>query len=312
LAAVALCVMAGVLMTATVRAQEGDLPSLRLLALQLVNEERTSRQLKPLSLAYELMEAAQSHADDMLRRNYYSHHSPEGASVGDRFKAAGGDPWLLTAENIAKCEGCKPPVSEAYVRQMHEGWMNSPGHRANILREGLTEFGYGLIIGEGEKLYAVQTFAGPGTPQGDDAGADSNVLSAAEQLDVALREINRARRANGRPALGASKALSEAARNMLPPPGDAEFEVQRNRDLYEAVPPSSQNDWAQLTAVVASCGGCGTKPVRPDVTYFTGQWLGDSRYRDMLMKADVTHLGFAVAANGRGKKIGVGLLGRQN
>jgi uncharacterized protein YkwD len=299
-------------MTASVRAQETALPSLRLLALKLVNEERTSRQLKPLSLTHELMEAAQSHADDMLRRDYYSHYSPEGASVGDRFKAAGGDPWLLTAENIAKCEGCKPPAGEGYVRQMHEGWMNSPGHRANILREGLTEFGYGLVIGDGGKLYAVQTFAGPGTPQGDDAGADPKVISAAEQLDVALQEINRARRANGRPALGASQALSEAARHMLPGPDDAEFEVQRNRDLYEAVPSASQSDWAQLTAVVASCGGCGTEPVRSDVTYFTGQWLGDSRYRDMLMKADATHLGFAVAANGRGKKIGVGLLGRQH
>ena len=168
------------------------------------------------------------------------------------------------------------------------------------------------MIGDGGKLYAVQTFACPGTPQDDDAGSDPKLISAAEQLDVALKEINRARRATGRLALGASQALSQAARNMLPRPDDAEFEVERNRDLYEAVPPASQSDWAQLTAVVASCGGCGTEPVRPDVTYFTGQWLGDSRYREMLMKADATHLGFAIAANGRGKKIGVGLLGRQH
>ena len=73
LAGVALSVMVGVLMSASVRAQETALPSLRLLALQLVNEERTSRQLKPLSLTHALMEAAQSHADDMLRRDYYSH-----------------------------------------------------------------------------------------------------------------------------------------------------------------------------------------------------------------------------------------------
>jgi uncharacterized protein YkwD len=268
--------------------------------------------LKPLSLTPELTEAAQSHAADMLRRDYYSHYSPEGESVGDRFKAAGGDPWLLTAENIAKCEGCKPPVGEGYVRQMHDGWMNSPGHRANILRKGLTEFGYGLVIGEGNKLYAVQTFAGPGTSQGDDAGVDAKPISATEQLEAALQEINLARKEKGRPALRGSEALSQAARNMLPDSSSDEFEVQGNGDIYDAVPPDSQRDWAQLTAVIASCGGCGTEPVRPDVTYFTGQWLGDSQYREMLMEADATHLGFAIAANGKGKKIGVGLLGRQH
>ncbi|HKJ61883.1 MAG TPA: CAP domain-containing protein [Hyphomicrobiales bacterium] len=300
------------LLSRPVLAQETVSQDLRELALKLVNNERTSRQLNPLKLGPKLTEAAQSHADDMLRRKYYSHYSPEGKSIGDRFKAAGGDPWLLTAENIAKCEGCKPPIDEAYVRQMHEGWMNSPGHRANILRKGLTEFGYGLVIGQGKILYAVQTFSGPGTPQGDDAAADARALSPQEQLEIALGEINRKRQTNGRSALRPSPALSQAARNMLPESGDSEFKVRQSGDIYDAVPPESQNDWAQLTAVIASCGGCGTEPVRPDAVYFTGHWLGDSRYNEMLMQADATYFGFAMAANGKGKKIGVGLLGKEH
>lgn len=300
------------IIAAPVSAQETVSQDLRELALKLVNEERTSRQLKPLDLDPKLTEAAQSHAEDMLRRNYYSHYSPEGKSVGDRFKAAGGNRWLLTAENIAECEGCKPPVVEDYVRQMQEGWMDSPGHRANILRNGLTGFGYGLVIGRDNKLYAVQTFAGPGTSHGDDKATDTRPLSPQEQLDVALGEINRKRKANSMTELRPSPALSQAARNMLPESGDNEFKLRKPGDIYDAVPPESQDDWAQLTVVIASCGGCGTAPVRHDADYFTERWLGDSKYNEMLMQTDATHFGFAMAANGNGKKIGVGLLGTEH
>ncbi|MBX2805304.1 MAG: CAP domain-containing protein [Hyphomicrobiales bacterium] len=293
-------------------AQEIVSDSLRVLALQLVNQERTSRQLPPLTLERKLTQIAQSHADDMLARDYYSHNSPEGMTVSGRYEAVGGDPWLLTAENIAKCDGCKTPIDESYVRQMHEGWMNSPGHRANILRKGLTEFGYGLVIGQGKMLYAVQTFSGPGTAQGDDIGADTKQLTPQEQLEVALAEINRSRKANGKVELRPSASLSQGAQNLLPGRNDSEFKVDSSGDIYEAVPAESQNDWAQLTVVIASCGGCGTEPVRPDAIYFTERWLGDDRYNEMLMQTDATHFGFAMAASGTGKKIGVGLLGMEH
>lgn len=306
-AAVQLVVVA--IIAIPVAAQETVSQDLRALALKLVNEERTSRQLEPLILDPILNKAAQSHAEDMLRRSYYSHYSPEGKSVGDRFKAAGGDRWLLTAENIARCEGCKPPIIEDYVRQMQEGWMNSPGHRANILRKGLTAFGYGLVIGQDNKLYAVQNFSGPGTAHGDDQVTDTRPISPQEQLDAALSEINRKRKANGKTELRPSPSLSQAARNMLPESGDSEFKVRKQDDIYNAVPPDSQDDWAQLTVVIASCGGCGTKPVRPDIAYFARRWLGNNQYNEMLMQTDATHFGFAMAANGKGRKVGVGLLG---
>jgi uncharacterized protein YkwD len=311
-----------ILFVSHVSAQETVSADLRELALKLVNEERASHELPPLRLDGQLTRAAQ--ADDMLERNYYSHNSPEGVTVSGRYVAAGGYAWLLTAENIAKCEGCKPPITEDYVRQMHEGWMNSPGHRANILREGLTGFGYGLVIGKGDMLYAVQTFSGPGTPhevktspgasppKGNDAVADETTLSPSGQLEAALVEINRRRKANGRSALRPSPSLSKAARNMLPPRSDSEFKVDRSGNIYDWVPAESQGDWARLTAVVASCGGCGAETVGSDAVYFTGQWLGNGRYTEMLMDAEATHFGFAMAANGKGKKVGVGLLGEEH
>jgi uncharacterized protein YkwD len=291
-------------------AQETGTEQLRNLALELVNKDRAANNLPALRLEAKLTKAAQSHADDMLRRDYYSHYSPEGKAVSDRYQAAGGNRWLLTAENIAQCTGCKPPLGRDYVREMQEGWMNSPGHRANILRKGLTEFGYGMVIGKGGTLYAVQTFSGPGTSQGDNAGADATELAPHEQLSVALEEINRKRKTKGVPPLLASEPLSEAAQSMLPEPGAGTFEVRRRDDIYNTVPKAARNNWNMLTALIASCGGCGLLTVKADAVFFTGRWLDNKDYGPMLMDAKATHIGFAMAADGQGKKIGVGLLGK--
>lgn len=291
-------------------AQEQSSLALRQHALDLVNKERANRNLPPLALEDKLVEAAQSHANDMLSRNYYSHYSPEGKSVSDRFQAAGGNRWLITAENIGQCKGCEPPLDYDYVRQMQKGWMDSPKHRANILRDGLTGFGFGMVVRSDGTLYGVQTFAGPGTPHGESTGANAEPLSAEGQLQVVAEEINRKRQDAGKTALKPSKALAEAARTMLPARGSNDFTIQRNDNIYSALPNGSRKDWASLTVVVASCGGCGVETVRADAIYFSGRWLDDERYNEMLMDSDVTHIGFAMAADGQGKKIGVGLMGK--
>ncbi len=305
IAALAMSVMAW----SAAAAQNVAGPELRTLALELVNAERRDAGLPPLEPDAKLDMAAQSHAGDMLARDYYSHHSPEGKGVGDRFQAAGGNRWLLTAENIAQCKGCAPLPGIDHVLQMHEGWMNSPGHRANVLREGLTGFGYGMAADASGTLYAVQTFAGPGTPHGGGAGTEAGPLSPEGQTEAALAEINRERAAAGKAALRPSNSLTEAARAILPSPDAAEFELKGGDDLFGALPAEDRSGWGVLTAVVAACGGCGVAPVKADADYFAGQWLGDPRYRAMLMDDKVTHIGFAMAANGKGRKIGVGLLG---
>lgn len=105
--------------------------------LDLVNEERTSRELPPLSWSEPAASAAYGHAVDMDVRNYFDHDSPEGRSPGDRLAAAGagGRGW---GENIARGQGSPESVMAA--------WMNSPGHRANILNASFRYLGVGVHI----------------------------------------------------------------------------------------------------------------------------------------------------------------------
>ncbi len=130
-----------------------DLPSVRAQALATVNRFRAEHDREPVRAEARLDEAAQRHAEDMLRRVYYDHVSPEGETVRDRIRAAGGGARGL-AENIAK--GLFTP--EETVRR----WMNSSGHRRNILRRGATEMGLGVAFGENENGFEVvwvQVFA---------------------------------------------------------------------------------------------------------------------------------------------------------
>jgi uncharacterized protein YkwD len=109
-------------------------------ALEQVNAARSAQGLVPARLDPGLSEAAGAHAEDMLARGYFDHVSPEGTTVQDRL--SGG--WRLVAENIAMCTGCT--ADAARVEEFHAGWMESAGHRANILAEGVTAFGFGLAV----------------------------------------------------------------------------------------------------------------------------------------------------------------------
>ncbi|MGR7002617.1 CAP domain-containing protein [Yinghuangia aomiensis] len=83
----------------------------------------------------------------MADRGYFSHDTPEGKTPWDRAKAAG--IGYLGAENIAR--GQKTPAA------VMEAWMNSPGHRANILDCSLTKLGVGVRMG-GEGPWWTQDF----------------------------------------------------------------------------------------------------------------------------------------------------------
>lgn len=169
----------------------GDLGQLRSRALALVNQERIQRGLGGLQFSGNLSEAAQTHAQDMLRRSYFAHASPEGDTVQDRFIEAGGSRWRPVAENIARCMGCEMPSTLDRVERLHQDWMDSPGHRENILRRGLDRFG--IIVGDDQALYAVQTFAGPGLPRSIASGEDPVPLPAEQRSARALQAINGAR-----------------------------------------------------------------------------------------------------------------------
>jgi uncharacterized protein YkwD len=105
--------------------------------LELVNRERTSRGLGALEMDDALRTLARSHADDMFRRGYFAHDTPEGKSPFDRMHDAG-IVFGLAGENLALA----PTLDIA-----HDGLMNSPGHRANILNPGFRKIGIGVLDG---------------------------------------------------------------------------------------------------------------------------------------------------------------------
>jgi uncharacterized protein YkwD len=136
-------------------ARLSDHAKLRAEILARVNEERSARHLPPLRENALLDKTAQEHADDMIRRSYYSHDSPEGATAFDRARRAG-YAALAVGENIA--EGQSTP------RQVMDAWMASPGHREHILGRALKEIGLGMAFGRnarGYELIWVQVFGVP-------------------------------------------------------------------------------------------------------------------------------------------------------
>ncbi|MFI6574833.1 CAP domain-containing protein [Nocardiopsis sp. NPDC050513] len=101
--------------------------------VQLVNAERAEAGCGPLRVDDRLTAAAQEHSEDMDARNYMAHQSPEGEGPGDRAERHGYDSW--GAENVAK--------GQTSPEQVMDAWMNSPGHRANILNCDLVAIGVG-------------------------------------------------------------------------------------------------------------------------------------------------------------------------
>jgi uncharacterized protein YkwD len=99
----------------------------------LVNAQRADAGCGPLRVDSRLAAAAQEHSEDMNRRDYMSHQSPEGEGPGDRARRHGYDAW--GAENVAS--------GQASAQQVMDAWMNSDGHRENILNCGLVAIGVG-------------------------------------------------------------------------------------------------------------------------------------------------------------------------
>jgi uncharacterized protein YkwD len=124
----------------------------------LVNAERGKQGLDPLEVNPQLMTAAQSHAADMATQDYFSHIGEDGSTVADRVNGAG-YAWTALGENIAA--GSATP---AVVMQQ---WMNSSGHRTNILNPAFQQIGVGYIFLQNDsgsltyQHYWVQVFGRP-------------------------------------------------------------------------------------------------------------------------------------------------------
>lgn len=102
--------------------------------LNLTNQERSNAGLQPLSLNPQLNRAAEGHSESMALDDFFSHTGADGSTPFERIRAEGYE-YQTAAENVA--------AGYATPADVVEGWMNSPGHRANILNGSLTELGVG-------------------------------------------------------------------------------------------------------------------------------------------------------------------------
>ena len=123
--------------------------------LRLTNLERNKQGLASLTLSSQLTKSARVHATDMATNGYFSHTGLNGSTPWDRAKA-NGYTYSFIGENIA----AGSPTPEGTINQ----WMNSPGHRRNILNPNFREIGFGYANAPNSSYqhYWVQVF---GTPQ---------------------------------------------------------------------------------------------------------------------------------------------------
>jgi uncharacterized YkwD family protein/spore coat assembly protein SafA len=116
--------------------------------LDLVNQERSKVGLKPLQMDWELQRVARVKSQDMSNKNYFSHQSPTYGSPFDMMKQFGIS-YRTAGENIA--------MGQRTPQEVMNSWMNSSGHRANILKADFTHIGVGF---ESNGYYWTQQFIG--------------------------------------------------------------------------------------------------------------------------------------------------------
>lgn len=120
--------------------------------IRLVNIERVNRGLQPLTYNWQVARVARIKSQDMINNNYFSHVSPV---YGSPFKML--ESYNLrfssAAENIA--------YGQRSAQEVMNSWMNSPGHRANILSGSVSQIGVGVAKKSNGTLYFTQIFIRP-------------------------------------------------------------------------------------------------------------------------------------------------------
>ncbi|HVF77921.1 MAG TPA: CAP domain-containing protein [Solirubrobacteraceae bacterium] len=124
-----------------------NVAAMKTATLCLLNRERTSRGLPRLASSGELDKAAQRFSAHMVSERFFDHVSPSGSTLNSRVRSGTGylrgtvRRWSL-GENLAWGSG-----ERGTPRQIVRSWMNSPGHRRNILDRGFHDIGIGIAAG---------------------------------------------------------------------------------------------------------------------------------------------------------------------
>jgi uncharacterized protein YkwD len=141
----------------------------------LVNNERVNHGLKPLKTDSKLTLIARAHSLDMAKRDFTGHVNPDGLDPTGRAKKAGYKTEIIYADRIRKGVGENIAEHQTGVEEngvvtynledvskvaplLVTGWMNSPGHRANILNPDYTKVGTGASVSSDKKVRVTQVF----------------------------------------------------------------------------------------------------------------------------------------------------------
>ena len=136
--------------TVTITSQESDFANWAREVLKLTNDERVMRGLNPLKWNDELAALAMMHCEDMINRSFFAHNNPDGLTPFDRMKNAGIS-YYAAGENIA--------AGQYSPKAAVEAWMNSEGHRENILNPDFKCLGVSVVKGGKYGIYWAQEFA---------------------------------------------------------------------------------------------------------------------------------------------------------
>ena len=128
-----------------------EVKALEKAVITLVNQERAKQGLAPLSHNWQLSRVARYKSEDMRDKNYFSHTSPTYGSPFTMMKNFG-IRYMAAGENIA--------MGQQTAAAVMSSWMNSPGHRSNILSKSFTEIGVGVAKSKSGTLYWTQMFIG--------------------------------------------------------------------------------------------------------------------------------------------------------
>ena len=126
--------------------------TLERISFEVTNSFRAKNGLYELEWCEEAAEAARKHSEDMKNNNFFAHESFDGTKFSDRINLAGIS-WWSCAENIAA----------GYSEGFHAtyGWINSSGHRRNILSDSVERLGVGIVKGGSYGMYYTQDFYTP-------------------------------------------------------------------------------------------------------------------------------------------------------
>jgi hypothetical protein len=138
-----------------------DLPQVELAVVEMTNRARAEQKLAAVATNPQLAAAARAYAAYLAKNGAFS-HSADGREAGDRITAAGYQ-WCQVGENLALAQSSAGFAAKELATRAIEGWLNSPGHRENLMQPHVTEIGVGVAKAPDKdpKFITVQLFGRP-------------------------------------------------------------------------------------------------------------------------------------------------------